>query len=283
VRTALTLLLLAAAVADPPTRITGGVTVHDVARGESLTSIGARAGIEPRTIARDNGLSPSASLRPGQRLVLDNRHIIPPATLSDGVVLNLPQRMLFVLQAGELAGAFPVAVGRSNWRTPVGSFRVAVKELDPVWDVPISIQQEMAREGKPVLTRVKPGADNPLGDRWIGLNLPAVGIHGTNAPSSIYRFTTHGCIRMHPDDVARLFGLVEVGTEVHLIYEPVLLATAGDQVLLEVHADAYRTTAGVSVRAAQLLSAASLGHLAGSPAVRRALAERAGRAVQIAP
>ena len=76
-------------------------------------------------------------------------------------MLNVAQRMLFVFVDGELVRAFPAAVGKPDWATPVGRFSVLIKEIEPVWDVPVSIQQEMAREGRPVLTTVPPGPDNP--------------------------------------------------------------------------------------------------------------------------
>src|SRR5207244_4257585 len=59
-------------------------------------------------------------------------------------------------------------------------------------------------QGKPVLTHVPPSPANPLGKYWLGLSIPGVGIHGTNAPSSIYNLQTHGCIRLHPDDIEKL-------------------------------------------------------------------------------
>ena len=75
------------------------------------------------------------------------------------------------------------------------------------WIVPESIQEEMRREGKDVLTRVPPGPDNPLGRHWIGLSIGGIGIHGTIAPSSVYHFRSHGCIRLHPDDVEEKAGI----------------------------------------------------------------------------
>jgi L,D-transpeptidase catalytic domain len=64
--------------------------------------------------------------------------------------------------------------------------------------------------------------------RWavigIGLSFPSYGIHGTNAPLSIYDFQSRGCIRMHPEDAGALFRQVKVGQRGEIIYEPVLLA-----------------------------------------------------------
>jgi len=58
---------------------------------------------------------------------------------------------------------------------------------------------------------IGPGADNPLGTRWMGLNLKGFGIHGTNVPSSIGKAASHGCVRMAKRDLEELFELVEVG------------------------------------------------------------------------
>jgi len=148
--------------------------------------------------------------------------------------------MLFFFRGGTLAGAYPVAVGRRSWQTPRGDFTVVEMQKDPIWTVPLSIQREMAQQGKEVWTRVLPGPDNPLGKYWIRLSGTDVGIHGTIAPSSTYRFRTHGCIRLHPDDAAKLFPMVTVGTPVRIIYEPVLLAHLDDgRIFLEANPDIY--------------------------------------------
>src|SRR5262249_29621790 len=104
---------------------------------------------------------------------------------------------------------------------------------------PASIQDEMARTGKKVLTHVAPGPANPLGNYWLGLSISGIGIHGTNAPGSIYSLQTHGCIRLNPDDIQALFGVVDVGTTGKIIYEPVLAARVGDSLFIEVHPDVY--------------------------------------------
>jgi L,D-transpeptidase ErfK/SrfK len=99
----------------------------------------------------------------------------------------------------------------------------------------------MRQAGQPVLTHVAPGPKNPLGAFWIGLDRPGYGIHGTNAPASIYRFQTHGCIRLHPEDVAALFQTVPVGAAGEIVYETVLLAQMSDgRIWLEAHPDVYR-------------------------------------------
>ena len=214
--------------------------LHVVARGDSLASIGARSGVSTRRVALENGLDPGKPLRPGQALQVTARHVVPPA-LEAGIVINPPQRMLFLFRAGRVAQAYPAAVGRPDWQTPLGEFTVANRQVDKTWIVSPSIQEEMRREGKPVLTQVPPGPDNPLGPRWIGLSMPAIGIHGTNAPSSVYGFRSHGCVRLHSDDVVRLFDAVAVGEPGRIVYLPVLLARGDDgRIWFEANPDVYR-------------------------------------------
>lgn len=225
---------------DPDPSLVGGISQHVVAKGESLRSIGARFGVDAATLADQNGISVKSALKVGQTLVIDNRHIVPDAVQDGGIVINIPQRMLF-FRTGEQVFSAPVAVGSSGWRTPISAFTIRVKETDPTWDVPASIQAEARARGQSLPARVPPGPRNPLGRHWLGLSLGSIGIHGTNAPSSIYGAVTHGCIRMHNDDVARLYDLVEVGTAGVTIYEPVLLTEATDgRIYLEVHTDVYR-------------------------------------------
>ena len=268
------------AASNVPGLVVGDAMWHRVAVGESVVSIAARVGLEPATLAFDNDIRADRPLPAESWLLVDNRHIVPAPL--DGVVVNVPQRMLHLGLDGRHALSVPVAVGRPDWPTPRGSFAVAMKEEDPTWDVPPSIQAEMAREGRPVVTKVPPGPRNPLGDRWIGLTASNLGIHGTNQPTSIYRFTTHGCIRAHPDDIARLFPLVEVGTPVRVIYEPVLIAELeSGEVWLEVHRDPYRK-AGDRLRAArELLHAAGLSALVSSPLVETIVRGQRGRAERL--
>lgn len=220
--------------------LTDGPRIHRVRAGEHLALIGARHGVSPAIIARDNGIAPNGTLKPGQTLSIDARHIVPTLR-EDGLLINVAQRMLFHLSDGRLSGAYPIAAGRPDWPTPRGTFRVVDLQRDKAWIVPPSIQREMAREGKEVLSRVEPGPDNPLGRHWIGLSIPGIGIHGTNAPASLYALRSHGCIRLHPEDVAELFGRVARGTPGEIVYHPVLLGRLPDgRVFVEAHPDAYR-------------------------------------------
>lgn len=222
------------------TTVVGSQFAYTVQAGDYLTRIGARFGIAPTVLARMNGIKYNALIYPGQVLQIDNRHIVPE-TLQTGIVINLPQRMLYYFQAGSVLVYFPVGLGRPDWPTPMGHFRALALVENKTWHVPKSIQEEMRRESQVVQTEVPPGPDNPLGKYWIGLSLPGIGIHGTIAPASIYHFQSHGCIRLHPDDIELLFQLVHKGQAGQIIYAPVLLARQADgHIVLEVNKDIYR-------------------------------------------
>ncbi len=220
--------------------IVGGVFPYVAQSGDRLNRIGARFGVSATILAKANNLDRKVPLAAGDALWVDNLHIVPEWR-EDGIVINLPQRMLFFFRQGALAAAFPVGVGKPDWPTPTGNFKVVDLQTDKSWLVPLSIQEEMREEGKEVITRVPPGPKNPLGRHWIGLSAVGYGIHGTISPASVYGFQSHGCIRAHPDDIEALSQVAEVGTGVVLTYRTTLLAETQDgQVYVEVHPDVYK-------------------------------------------
>lgn len=219
--------------------VTGGDSEYAVRPRDTLIAIGARFGVAAKVLAQQNALPFEAIIRPGQRLRIDNPHIVP-AVLDDGLLINIPQRMLFEFDAGKLVAAYPVGLGKPSWPTPQGEFEIVARVKNKSWKVPASIQEEMRNEGRAVLEEVPPGPDNPLGAHWLGLSMWGYGMHGTIAPASVFHFQSHGCIRLHPDDIAELFERVKVGSTGRLVYQPVLLAaTADGRILLEVHRDIY--------------------------------------------
>lgn len=283
-----TLIVLAAGSAQPAraqedslvrTALTGSVFEYAVATGDTLGSISARFGAGVTAIVELNGIRRQDKLVPGQVLTIDNRHL---AVVEDRfqITLNIPQRLLFLAE-GDTVSAFPIAVGLRSWPTPVGSFTVVDKEENPTWDVPVSIQQEMRAKGKPVITRMPPSPENPLGMHWIRTSLPGIGIHGTIAPSSIYNYASHGCIRMHPDDVALLFEKVAPGTTGASIYRPVTIARIDDRVFVEAHPDGYRRGPLALAHVQAMAERDGYAEMVDWPAVERVLRLQRGLAVDV--
>jgi hypothetical protein len=118
------------------------------------------------------------------------------------VVVSLEGRRLVLLEDGQVKRIYPVAVGRTTTPSPTGKFQVIVRLENPTYYHPGKV--------------IAPGASNPLGTRWIGLNQKGYGIHGTNEPRSVGHAASHGCIRMAKVDLEEPFTLVSVGDELEI-------------------------------------------------------------------
>jgi lipoprotein-anchoring transpeptidase ErfK/SrfK len=118
------------------------------------------------------------------------------------IVISIPDRKLAVLENGRVLRVFHVAVGAVVSPSPAGQFHVVTRLTNPSYYHPGVV--------------IPPGPDNPIGTRWIGLGKKGFGIHGTNAPGSIGKATSHGCIRLRNRDVEALFPMVSVGDTVEI-------------------------------------------------------------------
>lgn len=246
--------------ADPDTkRIIGARGVYTVLRGDTVRLVAAKLGVSQQQLRSMNSLDPTSYLRIGQKLIYNNRKIIPQR-VNNGIIVNIPDRTLYFFQRGNLVAALPVALGSPTknekyiWQTPVGKFRITAKLKDPTWTVPASIQTEMKEQGKEIFSSVSAGPENPLGKYAIKTTLPGILIHSTTRPSSIYSFSSHGCIRLSPDQMEAFFPQIKVNTKGEIIYKPVkLVLTENGRVFLEVHRDVYNRSAGLAAEARQLV------------------------------
>jgi lipoprotein-anchoring transpeptidase ErfK/SrfK len=127
------------------------------------------------------------------------------------IVVTRGANTLRVYDGSRLVRTFPVATGQSIYPTPAGVWSIANKQRDPWWYPPT--YDAWAKGLKPV----PPGPGNPLGTRWMGLTAAGVGIHGTDADTSIGYSASHGCVRMHVPDAEWLFERVSVGTPVVIL------------------------------------------------------------------
>jgi lipoprotein-anchoring transpeptidase ErfK/SrfK len=113
------------------------------------------------------------------------------------VLVSIADRRLAVMEDGEVLAYFPVAVGAEVSPSPTGEFEIVNRVANPAY----------YHDG----VVVEASENSPVGTRWIGLNLKGYGIHGTNAPRSIGRAASHGCIRLRNRDVERLYAMLRVG------------------------------------------------------------------------
>ncbi len=167
----------------------------------------------------------------GTEIIVPASHLLPEG-VRKGLVVNLGDQRLYYFPpgGGEVLTA-PIGIGGEGWRTPIGRTSVVRKRERPIWYVPASIRAE-----DPELPAVvPPGPDNPLGRFALYLGWPAYVIHGTNKPYGVGRRVSHGCVRLYPEDIARLFEQVAIGTPVTVLDEPIKLAWVGDWLMIEAH------------------------------------------------
>jgi lipoprotein-anchoring transpeptidase ErfK/SrfK len=127
------------------------------------------------------------------------------------IVISTSQRQLYYVLGGGRAIRYPVGVGKAGmaWH---GTAYVSLKRMSPPWQAPPSING--GRYGA-----VIPGGspNNPMGVAVLGLDRGNYAIHGTNNPSSIGGYVSHGCIRMYNSDVLDLYARARVGTQVTVL------------------------------------------------------------------
>jgi lipoprotein-anchoring transpeptidase ErfK/SrfK len=128
-------------------------------------------------------------------------------TFGPVVVIARGSNRLFLYDGPRRVAAFPVATGEARYPTPLGTFRIVDLQRHPWWYPPAS---DWARGLEPV----PPGPGNPLGTRWMGLDVYGVGIHGTPDAASLGYSASHGCIRMAIPSAEWLFERVRIGTPV---------------------------------------------------------------------
>jgi len=125
----------------------------------------------------------------------------------DIVIMTSARQLFFVLDSGR-AIRYPVGVGKAGmaWH---GRAYVALKRLRPAWQAPPDLAGGLYG---PVIAGGSPR--NPMGAAVLGLDRGNYAIHGTNNPSSVGGFVSHGCIRMYNADILDLYARTKVGTEV---------------------------------------------------------------------
>jgi L,D-transpeptidase ErfK/SrfK len=215
--------------------VVGKVYRHHVKKGESLIEIARMFDLGYNEIM---GANPDADpfLPPvGMSVRIPMMWIIPDVPERKGIVINISEmRLYYFLGKGtNLMTTFPIGVGDEGKETPLGEFKIIQKIVNPAWYPPKSIREE-----RPEVPRVvPPGPDNPLGTHAMRLSLPSVLIHGTNKPWAVGRRATHGCLRLYPEDIPRLFRLASKGERVTIVKQPVKVGVQQNWVFMEVHND----------------------------------------------
>jgi len=127
------------------------------------------------------------------------------------IEIDRSDRTLTIRYAGERLVRWGCCVGEGN-NTPVGTFHIQNKARWAGWR---AYWGEYIPGGSP---------RNPLGARWLGTSARgretgrAIGIHGTNQPSSIGRRISGGCVRLTNRHAIEMYEIIPIGTRV-IIHE----------------------------------------------------------------
>ena len=221
----------------PTVTVVGESHWIDADRRESLLDVARRNGLGFSEMKQAN---PDVNMwvpRDGARVLLPTSFILPNARRR-GVVVNIAEYRLYFYYENEgqdMVSTFPISIGRMDWQTPLGDWKVTRKRTRPTWRPPKSIIAEYAADGEVLPRVVPPGPDNPLGDYAINLSAPGYLIHGTNKPRGVGMQVTHGCLRMLPEDIEWLFPQVPTGLPVSIVNQPVKVGWRDGRLYLEAH------------------------------------------------
>lgn len=224
--------------------------------------------------------------RSGEPIVVPTEWVLPCCTYQ-GLVVNIPEMRLYYYPPRPKGGratviTFPVGLGRVEWKTPKGKFKIRDKTVNPTWVIPESIRKERIAD-KGSSEELIPGGspDNPLGKYRLRLSLDLYGIHGTNIPWGVGMSVSHGCVRLYPEDIEKLYPMIKVGTEGEFVYETVKVGLANGQVFVEVHDDPYGLQPGPWRRTMELLRQQGLADRVDEELLLRTVSEARGVPVNV--
>jgi LysM repeat protein len=168
---------------------------YEIQEGDTLAKIAKKFSNTQDMILKANGLRNPKVVPLGRKLKVHNEKF--------SIIVDKSQNILTLKSADKIVKTYCVSTGINNC-TPVGTFKIVNKIIDPPWYTAGSV--------------VPPDSPkNILGTRWLGLSVQGYGIHGTTEPQSIGKQITSGCVRMKNSDVEELYQIVPEGTEVVIV------------------------------------------------------------------
>jgi L,D-transpeptidase ErfK/SrfK len=225
---------------DPGSDIVGYVQKTVIGKDDTLPDIARRFDVGYEEILTANpGVDPWLP-GVGREVVVPTQFVLPAAP-HEGVVVNVAAMRIFYYpkhKKGEPETVYthPIGIGKVGWKTPEGSTKIVSRQKDPIWVVPKSVRDEHQENGEQLPAQVPAGPDNPLGQYEFRLGWPSYLIHGTNKPYGVGMRSSHGCIRLYPEDIAVFFDLIPIGTKVTVVNQPYLFGWRGGTLYLQAYA-----------------------------------------------
>lgn len=223
--------------------IVGNTIIHTIQDGDNFIQLAQRFRVGFVELVDANPNVDPWIPEQDTQIIIPAQYVLPNVE-HKGVVINLAELRLYHFHKNESANGllsvstYPISIGKDDeWKTPLTITRITAKTKQPNWYPPESIRKEHEENGDPLPKIVPPGPDNPLGDYALRLALPGYLIHGTNVPQGIGMRVTHGCIRLHPTGIEKLFDNIVVDTPVVIVNQPYKVGWQEDKLYVETHSD----------------------------------------------
>ena len=222
---------------SPGQDVVGTVQVVTASKEDTLTDIARRFNVGYEEILRANPKVDPWLPGAGREIVVPTQFVLPNAPYS-GVLINIAAMRIYYfppVKRGEriVVLTHPIGIGKVGWKTPEGVTKIVRRQKDPTWRVPVSVLKEHHENGQDLDPVIGPGPDNPLGKYAFYLQWPSYLIHGTNKPAGVGLRSSHGCIRLYPEDIEQFFNMIPVGTEVRVVNQPFLFGWSNGQLYLQ--------------------------------------------------
>lgn len=174
--------------------ITPKSILYEIKPGDTISKIARDLKTTGDLIMKSNDLS-DARILPGRKIKV--------WTAPFSILIDKSQNTLILKSDEDIIKTYIVSTGKNN-STPVGTFKITNKLINPTWFKAGAVVAPSSPE-------------NVLGTRWLGFDLSGYGIHGTTDPKSLGKQVTEGCVRMSNSDVEEVYSIVPQGTEVTIV------------------------------------------------------------------
>jgi L,D-transpeptidase ErfK/SrfK len=223
---------------DAQDDVVGQVQITIASAEDTLPDIARRFDVGYEEIVRANpGVDPWIP-GAGRQVVVPTQFVLPNAP-REGIVINVAAMRLFYFpprRKGEPQQVYthPIGIGKIGWSTPEGVTHVIAHVKDPIWRPSAALRVDHRNDnGEDLPAVVPPGPDNPLGKYEFRLGWSSYLIHGTNKPYGVGLRSSHGCIRLYPEDIEKLYEMVPNGTQVRVVNQPFLFGWHDDRLYFQ--------------------------------------------------
>lgn len=176
-----------------------GISFYTVLKGETLSGIAAKLGIDMAGLAKANYLTDPYWVYDGQQLLVATEPItVAEPTFKSGkqIVVILSQQKVYTFENWVLIKDFLVSTGVTAFPTVVGEYAIYIK-LDS--------------------TRMTGPGYDLSNVPWTMYFYQGYGFHGTYWHNNFGTPMSHGCVNMRTEDADWLYHWAEVGTPVLIL------------------------------------------------------------------